>query len=81
MQEVLKLVRLEFGTDGDILIRFVSNWGKMDPEVSGIEDLVLEIERLSPDAVEISNDLYDRIGGIDTVNLIRDWLGVNVWFE
>jgi hypothetical protein len=81
MQEGLKLVRLEYGTDGDILIRFVSKYGKVDTHVSSVEDLILEIERLQPKAVEVDMDLHDRIGGIDTVNLIRDRLGVNVWFE
>jgi hypothetical protein len=81
MREGLRLVRLEYGADGDILIRFISKWSKVDTEVSSIEDLILEIGKLNPDAVEISNDLYDRIGGIDTLNLIRDRLKVNAWFE
>ena len=43
MQEGLKFVRLEYGKDGDILIRFVSKWGKVDIQVSDIENLILEI--------------------------------------
>ena len=80
MQEGLRLVRVQYGNDGDILIRFISKWGKIDTHVSNIEDLIQEIEKLNPDAVEISNDLYDRIGGGDTLNLIRDRLDVNAWF-
>ncbi len=80
MREGLKLVRVEHGIDGDILIRLISKWGKVDSHVSSIEDLILEIEKLNPDAVEISNDLYDRIGGGETLNLIRDRLDVNAWF-
>ena len=81
MQEGLKFVRLEYGKDGDILIRFFSKWGKVDSEVSSIEGLILEIDKLNPDAVEVDMALHDRIGGIDTVNLIRDRLGVNAWFD
>lgn len=49
--------------------------------MSSVEDLTLEIERLQPKAVEISKNLYDRIGEIDTVNLLRDRLDVHVWFH
>ena len=80
MQEGLRFVRVEFGKDAGLLIRFISKWGKVDIQVSGIEDLMLQIERLNPDAVEVKMDLYDRIGGIDTLNLIRDRLDVNTWF-
>ena len=82
MQEkLLKFVRLKYGTDGDILIRFISKYGKVDIHVSCIKDLLSEIKKLNPDAVEIDMDLYDRIGGIDTLNLIRDQLDVNAWFH
>ena len=81
MQERLRLVRLEHGTDGDILIRFISMWGKIDTQVSSIKDLILEIGRLNPDAVEVDMSLYDRIGGIDTGKMIKDRLDVNAWFE
>ena len=77
----LKLVRVEFGTEGDMLIRFINSWGKVFIRVSHIEGLIMEIERLRPDAVVVDIGLYDRIGGIDTLNLIRDRLDVNVWFE
>jgi len=81
MQEGLRLVRVEYGKEGDILIRFISKHGKVDTHVSSIEDLILEIEKLNPDAVEVDMSLHDRIGGIDTLNLIRDRLNVNAWFE
>lgn len=53
MQEGLRFVRVEFGRDADLLIRFISNWGKVDTHVSSIEALILQIERLNPDAVEV----------------------------
>ena len=65
MQEGLKLVRLEYGTDGDILIRFISKWSKVDTHVSSVEGLILEIERLQPKAVEVDMSLHDRVCGID----------------
>lgn len=71
MQEGLKLVRVEHGKEGDILIRLISKYGKVDTHVSSIEDLILEIKKLNPDAVEVDMGLYDRIGGIDTLNFIR----------
>ncbi|UCD31090.1 MAG: hypothetical protein JSW04_01650 [Desulfobacterales bacterium] len=49
--------------------------------MSSIEDLILKIEKLNPDAVEVDMSLHDRIGGIDTVQMIKDRLGVNAWFE
>jgi len=81
MQEGLRLARVEYGKEGGILIRFISKWGKVDTHVSSIEDLILEIERLKPDAVEVDMGLYDRIGGIDALNMIRGQLDVNAWFE
>ena len=44
-------------------------------------DLILEIEKLDPLAVVVDMGLYDRVGGIDPLNLIRDRLDVNAWFE
>ena len=82
MQErLLKLVTVELGNKGDMLIWLISRWGKVVVQVSSIEGLVAEIERLDPDAVVVDMDLYDRIGGIETLNLIRDGLNVNAWFE
>ena len=68
IQEGSKLVRLEYGTASDILIRFISKFSKVDSVVSNIENLILEIRKLNPDAVEVHMGLHDRIGGIDTVN-------------
>ena len=79
--ELLKLVSVEYGNDGDMLIQFTSKWGKVVTHVSTIEGLILEIESLNPDAVVVDIGLYDRIGGIDTLNLIRDRIDANVWFE
>jgi len=81
MQEGLRLVRVEYGNDGDILIRFISKWGKVDTQVSSIEDLILEIEKLKPDAVEVDMGLFENIGGIETLHMIRDRFDVNCWFE
>ena len=54
MQEGLKLVRVEYGNDGDILIRFISKRSKVDTHVSNIENLILEIEKLDPEVLVIS---------------------------
>ena len=78
---LLKLVRVGFGTGGDMLIRFISAWGKVVIHASDIAGLVRQIERLNPDAVVVDIGLYDRIGGIDSLNLLRDILDVNIWFE
>ena len=78
---LLKLVRVGFGTEGDMLIRFISAWGKVVIHASDIAGLVRQIERLNPDAVVVDIGLYDRIGGIDSLNLLRDILDVNIWFE
>lgn len=80
MQEGLRLVRVWHGKEGDILIRLVSKWGKVDTHVSSIEELIQKVKKLNPDAVEVDMGLYDRIGGIDSVNLMRDRLGVNICF-
>ncbi|UCD88824.1 MAG: hypothetical protein JSW04_10205 [Desulfobacterales bacterium] len=80
MQEGIRLVRVECGNEGNIFIRFISKFGKVDTHVSSIEDLILEIEKLNPDAVELDMGLFDRIGGIDTVQMIKDRLDVNAWF-
>jgi len=53
MQEGIRFLRVEFGRDADLLIRFISKWGKVDTHVSSIEDLILQIERLNPDTVEV----------------------------
>ena len=53
----------------------------VDAHVSSIEGLILEIGKLKPDAVEVDMGLYDRIGGIDALNMIRSQLDVNAWFE
>jgi DNA-binding response OmpR family regulator len=78
---LLKLARVGFGAEGDMSIRFISAWGKVVIHVSDMAGLVREIERLNPDAVVVDIGLYDRIGGIDSLNLMRDRLDVNVWFE
>lgn len=78
---LLKLVRVGFGTEGDMSIRFISAWGKVVIHASDIPGLVRQIERLNPDAVVVDIGLYDRIGGIDSLNLLRDILDVNIWFE
>ena len=42
----------------------------MDNNLSSIEDLILEIEKLDTDAMEIDMSLHDRSWGIDTVQMI-----------
>ena len=44
MRKELKLVRLEHGVDGNILVRFANKYGEVDTHVSSIEDLIFEIK-------------------------------------
>ena len=79
--EGLKFMMINSGSDNEMICRFISKWGKVDSQVSSIEDLILRIEVLNPDAVEVDMGLYDRIGGIDTIQMIKDRLDINAWFE
>jgi two-component SAPR family response regulator len=80
-EEPLKLARLEHGTDGDILIRFISKWRKVDYQVSSIGEAILEIERLKPDAVILNMNLYDGVGGVEVKRKIESQFDIPVWYE
>jgi hypothetical protein len=75
------LMVLEMGFDHEIRCRHISEWCKVEFYVPSKEKLMSEIEKNKPDVVVLDLDLYNRIGGIDTLNMIRDRLCVNAWFE
>ncbi len=77
----LKMMMIDNGTDQGIRCRFISEWYKVDSYVPNKEMLLSRIQMIDPDVVVIDLDLFDRIGGIDTVKMIRDRFDVNVWFE
>jgi hypothetical protein len=78
---VHSLMMLEIGFDQTIRCRHISEWYKIDFYVPSKEKLFSEIKKNKPDVVVMDLDLYNRIGGIDTLNMIRDRLCVNAWFE
>jgi hypothetical protein len=80
-REGLKLMIFDKGNNGHIRSRFISKWFNIDFHVLTKEGLFSEIGKQIPDAVVVGIGLYDRIGGIDTLNMIRDRLDVNAWFE
>ena len=77
----LRAIFLDKGTNGNIRCRFICDCCKVESYVHSNIRLFSEIEKTHPDVVVIDLDLYDRIGGIDTLNMIRDRLDVNAWFE
>ena len=81
MQEGKKLVRAEGGNGGDIVLRFISKWSKVDSAVASIEDLISEIERLKPDAVILDVNLYDTVGGVEIKRKLEDRFEIPVWYE
>jgi len=80
-KEGIKLLTLFEGDDKEIKCGLASRYFKRISHIPSKEDILPEIEKLKPDVVVIDIDMYDRIGGIDTLNLIRDRLDVNTWFE
>jgi DNA-binding response OmpR family regulator len=68
------------GFERGIRCRFINDWFKMDSYVSSIEKLLLEIERIKPDAVVLDLDLYEKINGIETSRMIRSRFGVPVMY-
>ena len=81
MQEGTKLVRVEGGNGGDIVLRFISKWSKVDSVVSSKEELILEIEKLRPDAVILDMNLFDTIGGVEIKRKLEDQFDIPVWYE
>lgn len=80
-KEGLKLMMVDEGSDHNIRSRFISNWFKIDSYVPNKEMLISEIEKIDPDVVVIDLDLYDRIDGIEMIEMIRDQFDVNVWYD
>ena len=72
---------IDEGADRNIRCRVICDYCKVESYVNSNARLFSEIEKTHPDVVVIDLDLYDRIGGIDTLNMIRDRLDVNAWFE
>ena len=79
--EKLTLMTLSEGADNEIKCGLANRYFKRISRIPFKEDILSEIEKLKPDVIVIALDLYDHIGGIDTLNLIRDQLDVNAWFE
>ena len=79
--EKLTLMTLSKAANKEIKCGFASRYFKRIFRIATKEDVLPEIEKLKPDVVVIDLGLYDRIGGIDTLNLIRDQFDVNAWFE
>jgi AmiR/NasT family two-component response regulator len=77
----IKLMTLSEGVNRGIKCGLTSRYFKRISRIPSKEDIIPEIEKLKPDVVLIDLNLYDRIGGIDTLNMIRDRLDVNAWFE
>ena len=78
--EGLKLIIFGNGSNGSIRSGLSSRYFK---KISLIpkEDIVPEIEKLKPDVVVIDLDLYDLIGGIETMHMISDRFDIPVWYE
>ena len=75
----LKLMIFENGTDKEIRYRLLSRWLLISSSVSDTEKMFYEIEKYKPDVVVINLDLYERIGGIETMQMIKDRFDVNIW--
>jgi hypothetical protein len=76
----IKLMTLSEGVNRGIKCGLASRYFK---KISLIpkEDIVPEIEKLKPDVVVIDLDLYDLIGGIETMHMISDRFDIPVWYE
>ncbi len=77
----LKLMMFDEGVDQGIRCRFISEWFKIDFYVSGIGGLLSEIEKNNPDVVVLDLDLYAKIDGIETSQIIRTRFDIPVWYE
>ena len=77
----LTMMLCEKGPENNIRCRTINRWFKIDSYVSSTEKLFLEIERAEPDVVVLDLDLYDHIGGIETMHTLRDRFDINVWYE
>ncbi len=77
----LKLMVHDEGARKGFRCRFISEWFKIDSYVSGKEGLLSEIEKNNPDVVVLDLDLYAKIDGIETSQIIRTRFDVPVWYE
>ncbi len=77
----LKLMMFDEETGQKIRCRFISEWFKIDSYVSGKEGLLSEIKKNNPDVVVLNLDLYAKIDGIETSQIIRTRFDVPVWYE
>ena len=80
-RERIKLMTLSEGADKEIKCGLASRYFKRICRIPSKEDIVPEIEKLKPDVVVIDLDLYDRIGGIETMHMISDRFDIPVWYE
>lgn len=80
-EEGLKLMMIEEGSNQIIRSRFISNWFKIESFVPNKEMLLSSIEMIDPDVILIDLGLYDRIYGIELIQMIRDRFDVNAWYE
>jgi hypothetical protein len=78
---VSSVMMFDEGYDQGIRCRYISEWCKIDSYVYSKKKLLSEIERNRPDVVVLDLDLYDHIGGIETMRIIRDRFDIPVWYE
>ena len=80
-KEGIKLMTLSEGADKEIKCGLASRYFKRISRIPSKEMIIPEIERFKPDVVVIDLDLYDRIGGIETMHMISDRFDIPVWYE
>ena len=80
-RERIKLMTLSEGADKEIKCGLASRYFKRISRIPSKEMIIPEIEKFKPDVVVIDLDLYDRIGGIDTMHTISDRFDIPVWYE
>jgi len=74
----LTMMLFEKGPENNIRCRVINGWFKMDSFVSDKEKLLFEIERNNPDVVVMDLDLYAKIDGINTTQIIRTQYNIPV---
>ena len=80
-RERITLMTLSEGADKEIKCGLASRYFKRFSCIPSKKDIVPEIEKYKPDVVVIDLDLYDRIGGIETMHMISDRFDIPVWYE
>ena len=68
------------GAEHSMRCRYISEWFKMDSYIYTKEKLLSEIERNRPDVVMLDIGLYEKIDGIETSRMIRNFFGVQVMY-